>query len=55
MLAFQSSDLVLQLQDLVFVMLVSLLNILLVLMHALFQLAFILQIFRLLCKLLHVG
>ena len=55
MLALQSGDLVLKLQDLVFVMLVSLLNILLVLVHALFQLALILQVFCLLCKLLHVG
>ena len=54
MLAFQCSNLVLELQDLVFVMLVCLLDIFLVLVHALLQLALILQIFRLLCQLLHV-
>ena len=55
MLTLQGCDLVLQLQDLILVVLVCLLDIFLVLVHALFELALVLQIFGLLGELLDVG
>ena len=54
-LTLQGCDLVLQLQDLILVVLVCLLDIFLVLVHALFELALVLQIFGLLGELLDVG
>ena len=55
LLALQRRDLVLQLQDLVFVVLIRLLDVILVLLlHALFHVALILQVTRLLSQFLNV-
>ena len=54
LLAFQGSDFVLELQNLILMVLVSLLNIILVLLHALFQSALILQVTSLLGQFLDI-
>ena len=55
LLALQRRDLVLQLQDLVFVVLIRLLDIILVLLlHTLFHVVLILQVTRLLSQFLNV-